>query len=375
MTICWICAVPTALATTLLILPAPTYSLWTVAVAASELSLWMFLIGLFAGICGIVSYKLGQRGRLTILVNLLCLFVVIVTGRLTIQAFEVAAREGVSLSWTEYIFGAGHGSMPAREWHDVVFESRNPLRLDVYEPRSNRKSYPAIVVIHGGSWRRGKKSDFPQWDHWLAQQGYAVFDIEYRLANQDHPFPAQIIDVRKAVDWIQCHAAEYNVEKSRLALMGRSAGAQLALLAAYTASPTKQAGNNGPVRCVISFYGPTDLTWDYYHPAFPDVIGAQPVLRNYLGGSPDTVPQNYLAASPLQQVTSEACPSLLLHGGHDQIVKNENMDFLTAKLQGAQVSVDYLYLPWANHGFDWNYNGWSSQMARHNIARFLQKYL
>jgi acetyl esterase/lipase len=373
----WLCIVPAALLTVLLILPAPFYLLWIIAVGASELNLWIFLIGLFGAVCGIASYKLGQRGSLNLFGIALAFFVIFVTGRVSLQAYQVAAQERTQLSWTEYLSGAGCGLTPVTESRNLVYAKVDgtELKLDVYEPAARTESRPAIVVIHGGSWRLGRKSDFPKWDRWLAATGYVVFDIEYRLANRTAPFPAQLTDVRKAIEWVQDHATEYKVDKTRIALIGRSAGAQLALLAAYTPISSDRNISKSPIRCVVSFYGPTDMTWDYYHPAYPDVIGSQAVLRNYLAGTPDTVAQNYLAASPVVQITANSPASLFLQGGSDQIVRAENMAFMVTKLQAAHVPVECLYLPWANHGFDWNFNGWSSQISRYKIASFFKKYL
>jgi acetyl esterase/lipase len=89
-----------------------------------------------------------------------------------------------------------------------------------------------VIVVHGGGWRSGERSDFPSWNAWLADTGYVVFDIDYRLspppAWQDAP-----ADVACAVGWVKENAARYGVDPERVALMGRSAGGHLVLLAAY----------------------------------------------------------------------------------------------------------------------------------------------
>jgi acetyl esterase/lipase len=165
-----------------------------------------------------------------------------------------------------------------------------------------------------------------------------------------------------------------------LALLGRSAGGQLALLAAYTGNDTAQQSGSCDaqdtrVRAVVSFYGPTDLAWDYTHPGRPDVIDTPRVLENYLGGSPDSAPQAYAAASPIEHVNAQSPPTLFLHGGHDQLVLAENVERVLPKLAAAGVPTTYVYLPWANHGFDYNFNGWGSQITQAEIDKFLDAYL
>jgi acetyl esterase/lipase len=301
----------------------------------------------------------------------------------------------VSLSWSRYFLGAGQADVLASVdvQRDVEFAAPDghPLRLDVYqaphpterEPQADGASRPlssAVIVIHGGSWSRGAKSDFETYDRWLAAGGRVVFDVEYRLANSSQRFPAQLTDIKCAIAWVKNHAAQYHVDPERLALLGRSAGGQLALLAAYTANdPTRQPAScdarGTSVRAVISFYGPTDLAWDYTHPGRPDVIDTPRVLENYLGGSPASAPQAYASASPFEHVSAQSPPTLFLHGGHDQLVRPENVERIIPKLTAAGVPFTYVYLPWANHGFDYNFNGWSSQIAQAEIVKFLDGHL
>jgi acetyl esterase/lipase len=204
--------------------------------------------------------------------------------------------------------------------------------------------------------------------------------VVYRLANSAQHFPAQIIDIKCAIAWVKSHAVQYHVDPQRVALLGRSAGGQLALLAAYTASeqtsyPASCDGSDTSVRAVISFYGPTDLVWDYTHPGRPDVIDTPHTLENYLGGSPANAPQTYASASPIEHVNAQSPPTLFLHGGHDQLVLAENVERIIPKLEAAGVPYTYIYLPWANHGFDYNFNGLNSQIAQAEISKFLDTHL
>jgi acetyl esterase/lipase len=395
--ICWLIAAPGALCSLLIVLPAPSYHLWMAAVAASEWSVWLLLAGLFSAMCGVVALLIERRNvkALTVAITL-CLLMMTCASVPVIEAHRIASRDSLSLSWKRYLFATERAAapVPVDEQHDLEFASPRgqALRLDVYRPhdaieqRARAQSsplLPAIIVIHGGSWRAGSKSDFAGYDRWLAEGGRVVFDVNYRLANSEARFPAQIEDVKCAIGWVKSHAAEYHVDPERLALLGRSAGGQLALLAAYTANDqTLQAGSSSScaaqdtrVRAVISFYGPTDLAWDYTHPGRPDVIDTPGVLENFLGGSPANVPQTYASASPIEHVSAQSPPTLFLHGGHDQLVLAENVERIIPKLAAAHVPYRYVYLPWANHGFDYNFNGWGSQLAQAEISKFLDAYL
>lgn len=393
--LCWLIAAPGALLALLIILPAPSAYLWMAAVGVGEWSVWLLLASLISLVCGACTLWLGRRsasawaGITLSLVTVVCASVPVVDG------YRTAAHRGVSLSWSRYFLGTGQADALAMidVQRDVEFAvpDGHPLRLDVYQPPyptqrepqtdgASRPLSPAVIVIHGGSWRGGEKSDFETYDRWLAAGGRVVFDVEYRLANSAQHFPAQLTDIKCAIAWVKSHAAQYHVDPERLALMGRSAGGQLALLAAYTANDLNpQSGScdaqETSVRAVISFYGPTDLAWDYTHPGRPDVIDTPHVLENYLGGSLTSAPQAYASASPTEHVGAQSPPTLFLHGGHDQLVLAENVERIIPKLTAAGVPFTYVYLPWANHGFDYNFNGWGSQIAQAEIGKFLDSHL
>lgn len=395
LTLCWSIAAPGALFALLIVLPAPSYHLWMAAVGASEWSVWLMLAGLISLACG-AGVLLTDRGSASAWAGVSLSVVTIVCAGVPVAgAFGVAAQRGVSLSWGRYFFGAEHADALAMidVRRDVEFAAPggHALRLDVYQPHhstqrgsntdaASRPLRPAVIVIHGGSWSGGTKSDFEVYDRWLAAGGRVVFDVEHRLANGAQRFPAQVMDIKCAIAWVKSHAAQYHVDPERIALLGRSSGGQLALLAAYTVNdPSLEPGSCGAretsVRAVVSFYGPTDLAWAYAHPGRPDVIDTRRVLENYLGGSPASTPQAYAAASPIEHVGAQSPPTLFLHGGHDQVVRAENVERISPKLAAAGVPFTYVHLPWANHGFDYNFDGWGSQIAQAEISKFLDSHL
>lgn len=363
-----------------IVIPAPAYQLWLVAVAASEWSLWLGALGLLGAAFGFAALLAGSR-RATVVLPLVLGIAAMMLGMVPpLQAWKVARANDVELSLRRYLFGAGeaHGKVEAQTITYATVDGQR-LELDAYLPASEGTTRrAAIIVVHGGSWNGGEKSDFPQWDRWLNEQGYAVFDVEYRLAPQPN-WRTATGDIKCAVGWVKRNASQYSIDPERVALMGRSAGGHLALLAAYASDderlPPSCDANDTSVRAVIAFYAPTDLRWAYDHPANQRVIDGPATLRSFLGGDPQTASEAFDVASPVAQVRAQTIPTLMFHGGRDQLVREENMYRLAEKLDKAHVPHKEIFIPYAQHGFDYNFNGWGSQIAQPVMLRFLQTYV
>ena len=163
-----------------------------------------------------------------------------------------------------------------------------------------------MIIIHGGRWTSGDSTQLPAINQYLAARGYAVAAINYRLA-PEHVFPAARDDVLAAIAFLEENADEFGLDASRLVLMGRSSGGHLALLVAYTAY-------NPAIRGVVAFYPVSDMNWSYSNPTNPLVVDIKGTLEDFLGGTPEEVPDSYRAASPYVFVNADVPPTLLIHG-------------------------------------------------------------
>lgn len=235
------------------------------------------------------------------------------------------------------------------------------LHADIFHPL-DAGPHPIVVAIHGGAWSSGSRSEGTTCHRALAASGFLVVSIDYRLAPK-YRFPAQLDDVRAALAWVRQHAADYAGDPSRIALLGRSAGAQLALLAAYE----KDSG----IRAAIAFYSPVDLTEGYRNPSRPDPLDTRAVFRDFLGGSPDEVPELYRAGSPIEQVIRSQPPTLLINGGRDHLVYVRFADALAQRLQEQHTPVAVIDIPWSEHAFDAIPNGLGGQLSLYHVERFL----
>lgn len=249
----------------------------------------------------------------------------------------------------------------------IVFASdeHRSLSLDLFRPSVLPKGgAPCVIVVHGGKWTEGDSREFMALSQYLADRGYTVVGVNYRK----EPFPAAKQDVEAVLDYVKVHSGELGLDPGKIALLGRSAGGQLALLVAY-------AKLDPAIKAVISFYGPADLRFGYSHPTNPRVIDSRKTLEQHLSGAPGVAGKRYDEASPIKFVSQGSPPTLLLHGAQDEVVHAVQSERLAHELQRVGVRHLHLRLPWATHGFDHNLGGPGGQISTYAVEVFLEATL
>lgn len=205
--------------------------------------------------------------------------------------------------------------------YDVVYKTvgGRELKLDVASPAEGEGPFPAVIAIHGGAWRAGKKEDTRQVIEMFARQGYVAMSPQYRFCPDDK-FPAQVHDVKAAVRWLKAHAEEYKLDPERIGVTGFSAGGHLALMLGVTDSDDGLEGDvsegepDTRVKAVVNYFGPTDLGAE----DIPDV--SKPLVKDFLGGTPQEKPEATKQASPVTYVTDDDPPILTFQGTKDPLV-------------------------------------------------------
>ncbi|QQL50378.1 alpha/beta hydrolase [Mucilaginibacter ginkgonis] len=258
------------------------------------------------------------------------------------------------------LFSAANGTQS----NDITYVkyADTSLKLDYYRAGIPGKR-PCVVMIHGGSWGGGNSKELPELNPVLVKSGYNVAAINYRLAPK-YQSPAPVEDVKNCLKYLREHADNLNIDTTKFILIGRSAGAQIALAAAYTINDPSIIG-------VVDFYGPADMVWGYSIPSNPLIMDSRKVMGNYLGGSYKEVPQHYFNSSPVEFVKKTSPATLIIHGGTDVLVSPIHSDKLLAKLKKARVPAFYLYLPWGTHGFDYSLNGPGGQLSTYAVQTFI----
>ena len=140
------------------------------------------------------------------------------------------------------------------------------LHLDAFVPKTNVKT-AAVLMVHGGGWRSGDRTQHIPLAQHLASKGIASFTVEYRLSTEAF-YPAGVNDVKAAVRWLKANAKKYNVDTNKIAILGFSAGGQLAALVGVTPHVAKLEGTLGNPNYSSSVNAVIDIdgTLSFVHP-------------------------------------------------------------------------------------------------------------
>jgi acetyl esterase len=225
---------------------------------------------------------------------------------------------------------------------DVVYgeAAGEKLLLDAFTPEG-RGPFPVCILVHGGGWVQGDKhNNFRTLFAPLGEAGLAWFSINYRLAPK-HRYPACVDDVETAIRWVKAHAADYNADPKRIALIGESAGGHLVSLVAVRAKPDTR------VAAVVPFYSPNDLELqarsNVRTPAWATALFGITTMD-------DAATKVIRDASPSTHIIAGLPPFLLVHGTDDTRVTVDQSRQFQAKLQAAGNPCDLLLVQGVGHG-------------------------
>ncbi|HXQ22448.1 MAG TPA: alpha/beta hydrolase [Candidatus Acidoferrales bacterium] len=270
---------------------------------------------------------------------------------------ELRTRIASTIDWKPILLPFPMRHPDVERIRDVVYTrvAGLNLKLDIYRHRSHPAGCPTLLQIHGGGWVIGTKNEqgIPLMLH-LAARGWVCVTADYRLSPHA-TFPDHLIDLKRAVQWVREHGAEYGANPDFLVLTGGSAGGHLAALLALTANdPEYQPGFetvDTAVQGCVPFYGVYDFTNHHgfwHHDALAELLERQ-IMKGSLVEAPDA----YAKASPLHRITTAAPPFLVVHGDHDTLAPvEEARRFCEILRQTARPPIAYAEIPGAQHAFE-----------------------
>ncbi|MEO5904527.1 MAG: alpha/beta hydrolase [Gemmatimonadaceae bacterium] len=370
-------AVVLFLAALLTVVPAQSYFLWEASIAVNELGHWLAVIGVLLLLPGGMR-GVGKASAILAAVSTILLLLPVLQASLLARNLPVRVASAFGAAQPASLPGADPRTKPLsfltlfrkppapevrRTTLTYITRDGKPLELEVYKRDRALPPAPLVIAIHGGSWRSGTRADLPALNYYLASRGYVVATPSYRFAPES-PYPAASQDIDAAISFLKANARQFGIDSTKIVLLGRSAGAQIALLAGYTR-------NDKSIRGVVSLYGPTDQKWGWDNPSNRRVYNSAETLRAFLNGDPNSAAEAYRASSPLNFVGPKTPPTLMIHGTQDPLVSSRQSLRLDSALVATKRPHLFIDLPWATHGCDYVFNGPCGQISTYAIERFV----
>ncbi len=253
-----------------------------------------------------------------------------------------------------------------KETFDLVYNQKDrALHFDAFI-NTKKKKNPAVIMIHGGGWRSGNKSQMQFIGKEIAAKGYSCFSIEYRLS-LEAKYPEGVIDVKNAIKFIKDNAAKFHVDPNKIAVLGCSSGGQMAALIGTTNNnplfedKDYKSRSSSKVNAMID----VDGVLAFKHPESSE----GDMAAFWLGGKSDEIPENWKNASALSHTDKNTPPVLYIcssiprfHAGRDDMITILNNYKIYNELQT---------IPDSPHSF-WFYDPWFTQTISYSV-RFLDK--
>ncbi|WP_423140714.1 alpha/beta hydrolase fold domain-containing protein [Parablastomonas sp. CN1-191] len=244
------------------------------------------------------------------------------------------------------------------------------LHYDVFLPAPAPHAAQAILLVHGGAWRSGQKSNFYAIADHLSQAGYAVILPEFRLA-PEAPYPAGLFDINAALARVRGDARQYGIDPARIAIGGESSGGQMAALLAYTCGQALYApdGVRAPaVSALVDIDGVIDFTTPLALENENRAGDASSAAR-WLGGSWEHVPARWREASAATHVSRASPPTLVLRGDAPRFTAG--WEVVRGKLSQLGIASETVDFPGQPHTF-WLFEPYAAQVSA-AIDAFLRR--
>ncbi|MFI0816311.1 alpha/beta fold hydrolase [Streptomyces sp. NPDC021098] len=335
--------------------------------------LWYVVFGLLIAVGAVVAWRRGKR-RTAVWTTVTSAVTAIGAATVLTTQLLYAHSQNVPLSAADVLAVDQPTAPPDRVISYDRVEGRT-LRAGLWAPRKAHPQgkKPMVVWIHGGGFATGSRYQRAGDYRWLANHGYPVLSIDYRLTPPPRWKDASD-DVVCAMSRLARLARPYGVDTSRTVLVGGSAGGSLALNVAYGLDTGRVASSctarlPEPPVAVAGFYPAADLkgTWQDN-----GLMGyGREITEEYTGGTPARYPGRYAYASAVNRVRPGLMPSLLVTGASDHLIREPRVRGLADRLRQAHDPVRFNAIPYSDHAFDDTYHSIAGAVGRNVLLRFL----
>lgn len=253
------------------------------------------------------------------------------------------------------LLGVQYDSKPSKPDEQIVYATKDneELSISVY---NNSKEFqnqkqPVFVYIHGGGWSSGNAESSAWLHRSMANQGYIVFSVNYRLATENNPtWEKATEDVLDAMRWIKKHVAEYGGDTDNIILSGESAGGHLALL--YTGLVITGEIDGPLPKAVAVMYPAIDLRWTSKNGRYLSVDPIPNIVEKYIGGDINTYGDRLEQVDPMNYINEDMPPVLIMHGEDDTLVTITGSERYVDQLKQVGGDAQLIKIPYSNHGLN-----------------------
>lgn len=262
--------------------------------------------------------------------------------------------------------------------NDLVYASYGPrgLHLDLFTPTSKDAGQrPGVIIVHGGGWKSGDRSMLVPMAERLAAHGYVTAAVEYRLSIEAL-YPAAVYDLKAAVRWMRANAAKYNIDSTRIAVYGCSAGGELVSFLGTTNGIRKFEGNgecldhSSDVQAVVNVDGLVDFT-DTNSTKYDENPDKPSAAHLWIGASYKERPELWKGASPITYVSKKTPPIIFINSSMEHY--HAGRDEMTAQLKTLGIYYEVHTLSGTPHTF-WLFHPWFETTSNYTV-NFLDRTL
>jgi len=303
------------------------------------------------------------------------------SGFIVFQIMSATISAGGSVNLPTALLLRGMDVPPPDAVETVRVVDGTELRAAIYRPAGGVGPAPVLVYVHGGGFMTGHRTETAADLRWFADQGWLVISVDYRLFGPDEAtWDKAVPDAACGLIWAHRNAARFQGDAGRIALLGDSAGGNLAINIGFAAADgmtVPECGGDVPVPMAIATQYPAVDPVSIYERGYP-IPGFEPtmLIEGYIGGAPFDYPERIAAISSRTYLTPNAPPTLVILPERDSLVVADGTLAFATEARAAGVALELVRIPFASHVYNQiAANSLGNQAGRTIRLRFLQQHL
>jgi len=260
---------------------------------------------------------------------------------------------------------SAHSQLGPKDLVHLQYAAGKQNTLDLYLPKTYTETTPVVILLHGGAWMMGGNEYTDKTAKDLRNRGFVVANVDYRYVNDTVHGRDLLMDIDKAVTFVQRNATEYHYKPTGYHMAGISAGAHLALLYGYTSLKN--------IKSISALCPPIQLDDTATLTALQknDLVKNVEFLANATYTPGTILNPKFTTVSPYAHVKS--IPTLLFHGDQDNLVPYTQSIFLYGVLRQKNITAKFVAMEGKGHDCGMNQPD-SEKRVLDEIVKWIEEY-